>query len=157
MSLSDLANLGEFFSSLAVFVSLIYLAMQIAQNTKHTRALIQQGRIAGVVDQYLSMADADLTAAYLAANGHPVTADDIRKRQFFLQCVALQVRQDDTFTQHRQGLLDGDQFARSTRHITERFKADPALRDFFHDAVVANRPPTPYRTYVQEMLAKTEG
>lgn len=67
----------------------------------------------------------------LAANDDPATPKDVRKRQFFLQCAALQVRQDDTFTQHWQGLLDDEQLDRSTRHMKERLTADPGLRDFF--------------------------
>lgn len=156
MSLTDLASLGTFVSSFAVLISLGYLGMQIAQNTKHTRALIQQGRISGITEQYLAMADADLTAAYLVANGHPATPEGVRKQQFWLQCVAIQVRMDDTFTQHEQGLLDDDQFARSTRHMTERLKLDPALREFFRDAVVLNGPSTRYQAYVADMLAQAE-
>ena len=34
MSLDDLGNVGEFVGAIAVFVSLIYLALQIRQNTK---------------------------------------------------------------------------------------------------------------------------
>ncbi|MBV8977087.1 MAG: hypothetical protein JO261_11025 [Alphaproteobacteria bacterium] len=156
MSLSDLASLGTFISSFAVLISLIYLAKQITQNTKHTRALIQQGRVSGIAGQYLAMADADLATAWLTANGHPAAPADVRKRQFFLQCVAIQVRQDDTFTQHQHGLLDGDQFARSTRHMTERLRADPALRDFFRNSVIVNGPSTPYRAYIQELLSTAE-
>lgn len=156
MSLSDLASLGTFVSTFAVLISLVYLAMQIAQNTKHTSALIQQGRVAGITEQYIAMADADLAVAYLASNGHPTTPENVRKRQFFLQCVALQVRQDDTFTQHEQGLLDDDQFARSTRHMIDRLTADPGLRDFLRRAVIENGPPSRYRAYVQELVATAE-
>ncbi len=34
MSLEDLGNLGEFLGSIGVIVSLIYLALQIRQNTR---------------------------------------------------------------------------------------------------------------------------
>jgi hypothetical protein len=44
MSLSDLASISNLVSSVAVLASLVYLAQQIRQNTKHTRTLIQQGR-----------------------------------------------------------------------------------------------------------------
>lgn len=33
---------------------------QIAQNSKHTRAVIQQGRVAGITEQYIAMANAVL-------------------------------------------------------------------------------------------------
>jgi len=44
MTLSDLASIGSLVSGIAVLVSLVYLAQQTRQNSKHTRALIQQGR-----------------------------------------------------------------------------------------------------------------
>ena len=50
MSLSDLASIGSFISGIAVLVSLVYLSLQIRQNTKHSQALIQQGRAARIAD-----------------------------------------------------------------------------------------------------------
>ena len=38
MDLTQLANLGEFIGGLAVLVTLIYLALQVNQNTKTVRA-----------------------------------------------------------------------------------------------------------------------
>jgi hypothetical protein len=38
MSLQDLGNIGEFVAAVAVVVSLIYLAVQIRQNTRSVRA-----------------------------------------------------------------------------------------------------------------------
>jgi hypothetical protein len=42
MSLEDLGNLGEFVGSIAVLATLIYLAIQIRQNTVATRIQIRQ-------------------------------------------------------------------------------------------------------------------
>ena len=71
MSLSDLASIGSFVSGIAVLASLIYLSLQVSQNTKHSRALIQQGRVTGITTNYLTMADADLAAAYHRKWRHP--------------------------------------------------------------------------------------
>jgi hypothetical protein len=45
MTLSDLASLATVLSGAAVLASLIYLAQQTRQNTRHTRALIEQARV----------------------------------------------------------------------------------------------------------------
>ena len=37
MTLEDLGNLGEFIAAVAVVVSLVYLALQIRQNTRSVR------------------------------------------------------------------------------------------------------------------------
>ena len=42
MSLEDLGNLGEFLSALAVVVSLLYLAVQIRQNSRMLRSTASQ-------------------------------------------------------------------------------------------------------------------
>ena len=42
MNLSDLSSIASLVSGIAVVVSLVYLAQQIRQNTKHSQALIQQ-------------------------------------------------------------------------------------------------------------------
>lgn len=49
-TLADIASLASIFSSVAVVASLIYSALQVSQNTKHTRATIHQGRVARAVD-----------------------------------------------------------------------------------------------------------
>ena len=67
MTLSDLASLASIFSSLAVVASLIYVALQVQQNTKHTRATIHQGRIARAVDLAVQASDAQFVEANLLA------------------------------------------------------------------------------------------
>ena len=42
MTLNDLGSIGEFVSAIAVLITLIYLAVQIRQNSATTRALIRQ-------------------------------------------------------------------------------------------------------------------
>jgi len=43
MSLEDLGNVGEFVAAVAVIISLIYLAVQIRQNTRSVRSSTNQG------------------------------------------------------------------------------------------------------------------
>lgn len=158
MSLSDLANLGEFLSSIAVLASLIYLAMQVAQNTKHTRAMIQQGRVAGIVSQYLTMADADLVAAHIIGNGGTVTPEEIKRRQFFLECTAMQVRIDDTFTQHQAGLVNDEQFDRSCAHTIGLFR-EAGVRKFFLDVVLRQATPgrpSKYQAFIKDLIARAD-
>src|SRR5262249_24055080 len=111
MSLSDLAALASIFSSIAVAVSIGYLGLQAHQNAKHTRALIQAGRIDRLINQMIGCSDADKCAAYLAGNGQAPTPEAIKERQFMMQCLAQTATILDVFTQHRDGLLSDEQFA----------------------------------------------
>jgi hypothetical protein len=87
MSLSDLAAIGSLISGVAVLISLIYLARQMRQNTKHTRALIQQGRVERISNQQLKFAESDLAASWLVANGIKATPEAVQQRQFEQQCI----------------------------------------------------------------------
>ena len=75
MSLSDMASVASIISSAAVALSLIYLGLQAHQNTKHTRALIQAGRVDRLMAQVIGYSDADKCAAYLTGNGQAATAE----------------------------------------------------------------------------------
>ena len=106
MSLSDLASLGSFVSGVAVLVSLVYLSLQIRQNTKHSRALIQQGRAARIADTAMRVAelraDDGLNKCF---DGAPdISSKDLGR--FLNICRAVFVSAEDSFLQKQQGLLD---------------------------------------------------
>lgn len=44
MTLEDLGNLGEFLGAIGVIVTLVYLAVQVRQNTRMMRANVRQAR-----------------------------------------------------------------------------------------------------------------
>lgn len=110
MSLSDLASIASIISSVAVAASLLYLGLQAHQNAKHTRALIQAGRIDRLMNQMIGFSDADKCAAYLAGNGQESTPSAIKERQFMMQCLGQTATMLDVFTQHSDGLLSDEQF-----------------------------------------------
>ena len=82
MTLSDFATFSTAISGLAVTASLIYLALQTHQNAKHTRALINQGRVALIAELSLKRADADVAAALLTATTGKATPEAIMQTQF---------------------------------------------------------------------------
>lgn len=130
MSLSDLASIGSFASGLAVLISLVYLSLQIRQNSKHTKALVTQNRAERVTTMLLALASSDLAAAYDAANGGGATEQEVRGRQFQLMCAALISGWDDTFSQYEHGLLDRAQFMRFQSGISSTFLSDPGTNNF---------------------------
>jgi hypothetical protein len=68
MSLNDLANLGQVIGAIAVVISLIYVALQIRQNTNAVRSATAQAVHEHFANWYqLVAADAEL--AQLAASG----------------------------------------------------------------------------------------
>lgn len=110
MSLSDFASIASIISSVAVAASLLYLGLQAHQNAKHTRALIQAGRIDRLMNQMIGFSDADKCAAYLVGNGQEPTQSAIKERQFMMQCLGQAATMLDVLTQHNDGLLGDEQF-----------------------------------------------
>jgi hypothetical protein len=97
----------------AVLVSLIYFSLQMRQNSKHSRALVQQGRAARSVDIMLRRAELDdsdgMEACY--AGSPDVTARDLRRFRYCARAALL--NHEDSFLQHREGLLDGPGYENS--------------------------------------------
>lgn len=142
MSLSDIASIASIISSAAVAVSLVYLGLQAHQNTKHTRALIQAGRVDRLMAQVIGYSDADKCAAYLTGNGQAATPEAIKQRQFMLQCLGQIGVMLDVFTQHSEGLLNDEQFngVCATYRVWLR---EPGFRQFllsFRTGVSAGQP-----------------
>jgi hypothetical protein len=128
MTLTDFATFSTAVSGLAVTASLIYLALQTHQNSKHTRALIHQGRVAALREVFLASADADISRAYLVSTGHEATAQGIQHQQYQFVLGAMIYGWQDTFSQARLGLLD-DGFLLQMRHGAERIMLQPVARE----------------------------
>src|SRR5580698_8891026 len=117
MSFSDLAALGSFVSGFAVLVSLVLLYFQLRQLTaqvrqsdKYQQTLVKQARTSRVMEVNARLADADFAAAYLRimTNAQDVTLADWTR--FNAHARAVFQNGEDTFSQHRRGLLHEDDF-----------------------------------------------
>jgi len=132
MSLTDLASIGSFVSGLAVIASLIYLSVQIQQNTRHTRALIHQGEAARTNSITIGLMPAEFCAAWIEGNGEKATPELVRKHQFLLHCATAVNAMESHYLQHLDGLLSEGQYARGC----ETFRGlllEPGLRGYWKE------------------------
>jgi hypothetical protein len=155
MTLADLADLSALISGIAVAGSLIYLALQVHQNTKHTRALIRQSRASRVVEVQLAQTDADVAAAVIVANGGEPTPEEIKCAQFRALFRAQYYSHEDSFSQYRNGLMDEDGCALTRTSIArvfnqpgyraawESFKTPGAKFTAFVDEIISKAPAPP--------------
>ena len=110
MSLEDLANLGEAVGGIAVLVSLIYLALQIRQNTRAIRASAYQQ----IVDSFSTISleiskDPSLTEIFIRAQDGLAGFDDVERRRLELLMISFWRRAENLFFQSQQGtVLDED-------------------------------------------------
>ncbi|HLJ52008.1 MAG TPA: hypothetical protein VKT24_01410 [Rhizomicrobium sp.] len=143
MTLSDLASLGSFVSGVAVLVSLVFLFFQlrqlnaqVAQNTRHARALVWQEATARGVNLMIATADRDLCSAYIRGNGEEPTPDAIAHRQFILQARAAALSIEDLFRQWEDGLMSDARWDRTRRSYPQALATNPGLRRVIEEGIV---------------------
>ncbi len=155
MNLADVASVASIVSSLAVAVSLIYLGIQAHQNTKHTRALIQTGRVDRLMEQVIGYSDADKCAAYLTGNGQAATPEAIKQRQFMLLCLGQLGQMLDAFTQHSEKLLNDEQF-NAVRVTYRTWMRDQGFREFVIRTSAGTDATLPkFNAFVQQMIKES--
>ena len=155
MSLADLSSVATIVSGLAVLASLAYLNMQVRQNLRHTRALIQQGRAASAINELAGFVDADACAAWIVGNGGAATPEAIKSRQFQMLCAARTIVLRDAFAQHEEGLLEHEQFQ---LHCIQQqsFLREPGFRAFLENwlSVTAAYAPL-FSSHLRTLIAQT--
>jgi hypothetical protein len=110
MTLSDFAAFSTAISGLAVTASLIYLAKQTYQSSKHTKALLQQGQSNRVATSLLAMANADLANAWITGNDGTATSESVKSLQFAQLCNMIEYDMMDFHNTHIDGLTSDEQF-----------------------------------------------
>jgi hypothetical protein len=128
MTLSDLASIASVLSGVAVLASLIYLNQQVRQNTKHSRALIQQGRSLGSSNYLVQQAlDPILTEVTVRGDEGDATLDRLQATRYMFVTIAFFFLVEDLFYQHQDGLIDAERHAGTTNVLRMRFR-DPGFR-----------------------------
>jgi len=114
MSLSDLAALGSFVSGVAVLVSLVYVALQVRQAEKNQQASIRQTRSGRTIDLILWAADS-LSDEILTKTPEDLSGADLQRVVMFWR--ASFYNWEDTFYQHRDGLLSDQALSTITHNL----------------------------------------
>jgi hypothetical protein len=119
MTISELGSIGELIGAIAVFATLLYLALQIRQNTIATRAQIHQARADQAQDYFLFTAGTREFASILNKVKYDPEnlslLDDEERIQFQHYVVATTLRFENTYYQWKQGFLSEDLYERNVR------------------------------------------
>jgi hypothetical protein len=129
MTLSDLASLATVLSGIAVLASLIYLAQQTRQNTRHTRALVEQARNRQIIEgEMLYVTDpATLRLAIRGDSADPTLTDDEVRAYFHFVSSQLTLF-EDLFYQYRAGLIDEERHESTISALTNTRVNKPGFR-----------------------------
>ena len=113
MSLSQLAEIGSFISGVAILASLIFLFFQlrqinqqVKQAEKNQQSAIRQGRATRTVDIVLTGTEPSLADAFVKGTFGDEDISQTQLSQFSAVCRATFINSEDTFYQHKEGLLD---------------------------------------------------
>ena len=130
MTLEDLGNVGEFVGAIGVVLSLLYLGVQIRQNTKSVRASTHHTTsVAGNAVQ-LAFAEAGVGELVLKAGRAYADLTPAERFRFTMLMRAFLSFQEDVYLQHREGLLPDGVWDSRARTIIEAL-AQPGTRDWW--------------------------
>jgi hypothetical protein len=151
MSLSDLSSVSSLVSGMAVLVSLVYLSLQVRQTERNQRALMNQGIITRVSDGIRWQAEPHMSGlvSRLTAGETEFTAQELIQLGLRLRNTLNNVQ--DTYVQHRAGLVDSLTFETSL-HALRTALSQPVNRALWKSTREAIAPE--WRTFVDGSMAE---
>jgi hypothetical protein len=153
MTLSDLANVGEIIGGLAVVISLVYLAIQVRQNTDSVRSATLQTNTALWSSLLSDMADSGTVEAYTIGLSGRKDISPKQYTQFFLLCRGLFAAFENQHYQYRCGILDEETYKGYARAISEQLLAFAGFRIWWEQSRDVFSPP--FVKHVDELIRKT--
>lgn len=128
MTLSELANIGELIGGIAVVASLVYLAVQIRQNTRTVRGSTLHQNTDLWISVFLRLVEPSIARAYVAGMTASPDISPLHYTQFFFICRAMFLGYENQYYQMRQGVLDTETYAGYQRSISAQFLAFRGFR-----------------------------
>jgi hypothetical protein len=109
MSLDDLGNVGELVGAIAVVVSLLYLAVQIRQNTRSVRAATHHSsaRAATETQNFFGQSN-DAARIFLAGSRDSEELTEEERMRFDSMLLSIFMWYEDSFFQYQQSMIDGE-------------------------------------------------
>jgi hypothetical protein len=128
MTLSDLGNVGEFIASIAVVVSLVYLGIQIRQNTRIVKAATHHSSSRAWSELEIGLGSDPEVARILLKGGRSYAELNLEERfRYSLLMRAIIHLHEDDFVQSQEGLIDANLLERQRRSLAKAL-AEPAAR-----------------------------
>lgn len=149
MDLSTLANLASVISSLAVLVSLAYLALQMRQSARIQRSKMDRGRAEQVGAWLQHIAQADTAALILRGHAGDATLDAVECHRYLWSMYPLFLHFEDSYYQHRDGMLGDDQYASILGHLRSQ-SSTPGFRALWQH--VRSRFPGEFAGFVDSVM-----
>lgn len=128
MTLEQLANLGEFISGLAVIGSLIYLAIQIRQNTRSVKSSTLATNTSNWSSMLVNLASHDKSEAYLSGISGKEDISPAHFLQFLQIARAMFVSFETQHYQFLHGALDKEIYLGYEQACKDQMLAFPGFQ-----------------------------
>lgn len=128
MTLSDFATMANILSSVALAISLVYVALQVRQAEKNQRGLMQQGRANRVSTDLLHVAEPQMASIWVKGLHAPQTLAGEELERYLMICRATFISAEDSFLQHSAGHLDEGAFRSFTAGVRGQLASSNGLR-----------------------------
>lgn len=131
LNLSDIGNLAEGFAAIGVIVSLIYLAVQIQQNTNVLRASSYRDVANGATEfQMLIAQNENLARIYLKGVENPNQLTPEEQTQFGMYLGMYFAKFDTALELYQRGMIDEEVMTPYTRFMLYMLKL-PGVADYW--------------------------
>jgi hypothetical protein len=128
MTLEDIAHLGEILGGIGVLGSLIFVGLQVRQNTQSVRSSTLQLNADYWLNYFSMIADPKFSTIYAKGSLGQADLEQSQFGQFFVLCRATFMGMENQHYQFRHGLLDSDAYAGYEITIREQIAAFPEIR-----------------------------
>jgi hypothetical protein len=152
MTLSDIAAFASIVSSAAVALSLFYVALQVRQAERNQRGLMQQGRADRVSNASLAISLPETASVWIKGARRPETLSAEELERFLLLCRAAFISGEDSFLQHKAGLLDAVAFRSYVAGLKGQLIGSRGLRAAWR--IQSNQFGADYSAFVDGVLAQ---
>ena len=135
MNLEDLGNVGEFVGAIAVVVSLLYLAIQIRQNTRSLRSSAHQSITVHIAELNRTIVENREIASILERGFRDLALlSDEEQRRFNAYNSARFRHYDNLYYQYRTGMLEESQW-NGLSNLLAFHLLQPGLKSWWRDVI----------------------
>ncbi|MBT4162715.1 MAG: hypothetical protein HOC70_03800 [Gammaproteobacteria bacterium] len=153
MNWDALGAIGEIVGAIAVFLTLMYLAVQLKQNTASTQAATYSRTTEGWQDYLLSQSREDLDLIFRLSADHENLTNSEFFRAYYL-CRSIFRRMEHDFYQYQAGTFDSGTWEAYVSSFQNDTFNNPGIRAMW--ALQSDFINPEFRTYIQPMIDSAE-
>ncbi|MEO7326029.1 MAG: hypothetical protein ABIW82_14490 [Dokdonella sp.] len=152
MTLATLVNIGSLLGSVAVLLSLVYLNRQLRQGELNQRSKMDRGRSQQVGEWLQAIAQPETAALILRGHAGDPTLTPVECHRYLWNMYPLFLHFEDSYFQHREGMLGDDQYASILGHLKSQ-SSTPGFRALWLH--IHDRFPPEFARFVDRVMRET--